>query len=104
MARRAVRAFPYGAGVTRLPPETYLAHLRTESARFRDVLAACDPAARVPSCPDWSAAEAAEFEAEVAPVAEALGYEYRVARLAGGAAPAGGPPVALSAALSRLFG
>ena len=48
---------PYGAGVTRLPRETYLDHLRTESARFRDVLAACDPEARVPSCPDWSAAD-----------------------------------------------
>jgi hypothetical protein len=32
--------------------------------------------------PDWSAVEAAEFEAEVAPVAEALGYEYRVQALA----------------------
>jgi len=43
--------------VTRLPPETYLTHLRAESARFREVLAACDPEARVPSCPDWSAAD-----------------------------------------------
>ena len=34
---------------------TYLSHLRTESARFRDVLAACDPGARVPACPDWDA-------------------------------------------------
>ncbi len=57
MVRRAVCALPYGAGVNRLPPETYLAHLRTESARFREVLAACDPAARVPSCPDWDAAD-----------------------------------------------
>ena len=55
--RRAVCALPYGAGVNRLPSETYLAHLRTESARFREVLAACDPAARVPSCPDWDAAD-----------------------------------------------
>jgi hypothetical protein len=31
---------------------------------------------------DWDPVEAAEFEAEVAPVAEALGYEYRVATLA----------------------
>jgi hypothetical protein len=32
---------------------------------------------------DWSPVEVAEFEAEVAPVAEALGYEYRVRLLAG---------------------
>ena len=43
--------------MTRLPPETYLAHVRSESARFREVLAGCDPSARVPSCPDWSAAD-----------------------------------------------
>ena len=42
--------------MTRLTPETYLAHIREESARFRAVLADCDPAARVPSCPDWDAA------------------------------------------------
>lgn len=41
--------------MTPLSPETYLEHLRVESARFRDVLAECDPAARVPTCPDWSA-------------------------------------------------
>ena len=43
--------------MTRLPPETYLDHIRTESARFREALATCDPAARVPSCPDWDAAD-----------------------------------------------
>jgi hypothetical protein len=32
---------------------------------------------------EWNATEAAEFEAEVAPVAEALGYDYRVQALAG---------------------
>lgn len=52
---------PYGARVTRLStrlsPDAYLSHLRAESARFREVLAACDPGARVPSCPDWSAAD-----------------------------------------------
>jgi uncharacterized protein (TIGR03083 family) len=48
---------PYGAEVTRLSPETYLAHVRSESARFREVLTGCDPAARVPACPDWSAAD-----------------------------------------------
>ena len=54
---RGVGPLPYGAEVTRLPAETYLDHIRTESARFREVLAGCDPAARVPSCPDWSAAD-----------------------------------------------
>ena len=43
--------------MTRLSPEDYLAHLRADSARFRAVLADCDPEARVPSCPDWSAAD-----------------------------------------------
>ncbi|MDZ5663422.1 maleylpyruvate isomerase family mycothiol-dependent enzyme [Nocardioides sp. S-58] len=41
----------------RLTADAYLDHLRSESARFRDVLAACDPAARVPACPDWDAAD-----------------------------------------------
>lgn len=36
---------------------TYLDHIRRESARFRAVLADCDPAARVPTCPDWDAAD-----------------------------------------------
>ena len=43
--------------MTRLPFEQYLAHLETESRRFRDVLADCDPGARVPSCPDWDASD-----------------------------------------------
>jgi uncharacterized protein (TIGR03083 family) len=42
---------------TRLPFPSYLAHLETESARFREVLEGCDPAARVPGCPDWDAAD-----------------------------------------------
>ena len=33
----------------------YLRHLRTESDRFLEVLRDADPAARVPSCPDWDA-------------------------------------------------
>ncbi|QBX56995.1 maleylpyruvate isomerase family mycothiol-dependent enzyme [Nocardioides seonyuensis] len=33
----------------------YLAHIRDESARFREVLTVADPAARVPGCPDWDA-------------------------------------------------
>jgi hypothetical protein len=36
---------------------------------------------RAPSVHDWSEAEAAEFEAEVAPLAQRLGYESRVAEL-----------------------
>lgn len=43
--------------VTRLPSDVYLDHIRLESRRFRDVLADCDPSARVPSCPDWTAAD-----------------------------------------------
>jgi uncharacterized protein (TIGR03083 family) len=43
--------------MTRLAPEAYLSYIRSESARFREVLAGCDPDARVPSCPDWSAAD-----------------------------------------------
>ena len=41
----------------RLEYPTYLDHIRTESARFREVLTDCDPSARVPSCPDWDAAD-----------------------------------------------
>jgi uncharacterized protein (TIGR03083 family) len=43
--------------MTRLTPEAYLDHIRSESARFRTVLADCDPTARVPGCPDWDAAD-----------------------------------------------
>lgn len=43
--------------MTRLAAVDYLAHLRSESRRFRDVLATCDPSARVPACPDWDAAD-----------------------------------------------
>ena len=57
ITERGVRPLPYGAGVTRLSPETYLAHVRSESSRFREVLADCDPEARVPACPDWNAAD-----------------------------------------------
>ena len=38
-----------------LSPARYLAHIRDESARFREVLTVADPAARVPGCPDWDA-------------------------------------------------
>lgn len=57
MTGRRVGALPYGDPVTRLLAETYLSHVRSESARFREVLTGCDPHARVPSCPDWSAAD-----------------------------------------------
>lgn len=43
----------------------FVAHLRSESARFREVLAAADPAARVPTCPDWDAADLLWHLAEV---------------------------------------
>lgn len=43
--------------MTRLSPSDYRRHLDAESARFRAVLADCDPEARVPSCPDWDAAD-----------------------------------------------
>jgi len=43
----------------------YLNHIRQESRRFRDVLATCDPEARVPGCPDWSAADLLWHLAEV---------------------------------------
>jgi uncharacterized protein (TIGR03083 family) len=43
--------------VTRLPFDGYLDHIRAESRRFHDVLAGCDPDARVPSCPDWNASD-----------------------------------------------
>src|SRR5690349_19460608 len=45
------------ADMARLDFPTYLEHIRAESARFSDVLADCDPAAPVPSCPDWTAAD-----------------------------------------------
>jgi uncharacterized protein (TIGR03083 family) len=40
-----------------LPYPVYLDHIRTESQRFREVLATCDPDAQVPACPDWTAAD-----------------------------------------------
>lgn len=43
--------------MTRLTFPGYLDHLRADSARFRTLLTDCDPAARVPACPDWDAAD-----------------------------------------------
>lgn len=40
----------------RLSFDDYLRHLRTDSSRLRAVLTGCDPEARVPGCPDWTAA------------------------------------------------
>lgn len=42
---------------TRLTPTAYLDHIRSESARFRAVLADTDPTAPVPSAPEWTAAD-----------------------------------------------
>ena len=46
-----------GPIMTRLDFADYLHHLESDSARFREVLADCDPEARVPGCPDWTAAD-----------------------------------------------
>lgn len=43
----------------------FLAHVRAESDRFAAVLRQTDPAARVPSCPEWSAADLLWHLAEV---------------------------------------
>lgn len=43
--------------MTRLTPTAYLDHIRSESARFRAVLADTDPAAPVPTAPEWTAAD-----------------------------------------------
>lgn len=43
--------------MARLEFDDYLGHIESDSARFRAVLADCDPEARVPGCPDWTAAD-----------------------------------------------
>ncbi|GGR52765.1 uncharacterized protein (TIGR03083 family) [Nocardioides luteus] len=43
--------------MTRLTPAAYLDHIRTESARFRAVLADTSPTAPVPTAPEWTAAD-----------------------------------------------
>src|SRR6188472_4046513 len=45
------------APMPRLEYATYLDQISQESARFRSALADCDPGARVPTCPDWDAAD-----------------------------------------------
>ncbi|GGU32799.1 maleylpyruvate isomerase family mycothiol-dependent enzyme [Nocardioides albus] len=42
---------------TRLTPAAYLDHIRSESARFRAVLADTDPTAPVPTAPEWTATD-----------------------------------------------
>ncbi|WP_091042215.1 maleylpyruvate isomerase family mycothiol-dependent enzyme [Nocardioides sp. YR527] len=42
---------------TRLTPAAYIDHIRSESARFRAVLADTDPTAPVPTAPEWTAAD-----------------------------------------------
>ena len=49
----------------RLEFDDYFRHIRDESARFRAVLTDCDPEARVPGCPDWTAADLLWHLAEV---------------------------------------
>jgi hypothetical protein len=55
------------------------------------------------SARDWSDAEAAEFETEVAPLAERLGYEWRVSALRREPAPPRAAP-SLGARLRSLLG
>ncbi|WP_298758133.1 maleylpyruvate isomerase N-terminal domain-containing protein, partial [uncultured Nocardioides sp.] len=51
--------------MTRLEADSYSAHLRRESTRFRDVLALTPSQARVPTCPDWDADDLLWHLAEV---------------------------------------
>jgi hypothetical protein len=53
---------------------------------------------------DWDAREVAEFEAEVGPLAEALGYEHQRAALVARPAQQQRPRLDLPAVLTRLFG
>lgn len=46
-------------------PLDFLAHLRSESARFAEVMRGADPSARVPTCPEWDAADLLWHLAEV---------------------------------------
>ncbi|WP_028645340.1 maleylpyruvate isomerase family mycothiol-dependent enzyme [Nocardioides sp. URHA0020] len=43
--------------MARLHFDDYRRHLETESARLRAVLVDCDPLARVPGCPEWTASD-----------------------------------------------
>lgn len=48
---------PYRGQMTRLSHDAYLERIRTESARFREVLTDVEPSATVPGCPDWNAGD-----------------------------------------------
>ncbi|CAN5467439.1 maleylpyruvate isomerase N-terminal domain-containing protein [soil metagenome] len=65
MRMHPVRDRLYVGRMTRLAFPDYLDHIRIESARFRAALTDCDPAARVPACPDWDAADLLWHLAEV---------------------------------------
>lgn len=43
--------------MTRLGFDQYLHHISEETGRFRSALVSCDPQARVPTCPDWTATD-----------------------------------------------
>jgi uncharacterized protein (TIGR03083 family) len=43
--------------MARLSWADYLHHIDSESTRCREALASCDPGARVPGCPDWTATD-----------------------------------------------
>ena len=76
---RSVAAI-YGSHLmARLSFDDYLRHLRADSARFREVLAGCDPEARVPGCPDWTAADLLWHHARRAVVLGARSCEQRPA-------------------------
>jgi hypothetical protein len=57
---------------------------RIDAGTFAELAQARPNAGPNPPRPftDWNPREAAEFEAEVAPLAKAMGYEYRVSALA----------------------
>jgi uncharacterized protein (TIGR03083 family) len=51
--------------MVRLEDAAYLAHIERDSGLFRAALADCAPDARVPSCPEWAAADLLWHLAEV---------------------------------------
>jgi len=64
-------------------------HIRSESARLTEVLAVADPAARVPTCPEWTAADLLWHLAEVQSFwAVVVGERLQSAEPAEAAAPA----------------
>ena len=75
-----------------------------DAARFAE-LAASRPNTG-PNLPlalaDWPAQGIREFEAEVAPLAEAFGYEYRIAKLVAGANPVASPARDITDVLATL--